>query len=210
MTPEDAYTRASKYGVHFGLKTGPKGTSLPQSSSFIRRNNVFQNGGVSGSFAVVFSEIFQVFSKHCLRLLSGDLKMATFYTDMEEIHRIIFDAPDGSDDSWESSSESKTSDNSASEDAESEENDDEPAPPISAARGNRRRGVQFIVNVFEILSYCTFQKCIVMYALSTKLGCYEAMSSPMFQGKCFELLQNIVSILPLVFLSLLQGNDLIT
>ena len=35
----------------------------------------------------------------------GDLKMASYLTDMDEIHRIIFEAPDSSDNSWQSSSE---------------------------------------------------------------------------------------------------------
>lgn len=102
---------------------------------------MFQNGGVSGSFAIVFTPIRPVFSKHCLQLLSGNLKMAAFYTDMAEIHRIILDTPYESDDTWESTSESKT-DNSASEDAEIEENHHEPVPSTSAARGSRGRGVR--------------------------------------------------------------------
>ena len=35
----------------------------------------------------------------------GDLKMASYLTDMDEIHRIIFEAPDSSDNLWQSSSE---------------------------------------------------------------------------------------------------------
>ena len=35
----------------------------------------------------------------------GDLKMASYLTDMDEIHHIIFETPVSSDDLWQSSSE---------------------------------------------------------------------------------------------------------
>lgn len=44
--------------------------------------------------------------------------MASYLTDMDEIHRIIFEAPDSSDDSWESSAEDSSE--SSSIDSESE------------------------------------------------------------------------------------------
>ena len=44
--------------------------------------------------------------------------MASYLTDMDEIHRIIFEAPDSSDDSWQSSSEDSI--RSSGSDSESE------------------------------------------------------------------------------------------
>ena len=44
--------------------------------------------------------------------------MASYLTDMDEIHRIIFEAPDSSDDSWQSSSEDSIP--SSGSDSESE------------------------------------------------------------------------------------------
>ena len=47
-----------------------------------------------------------------------DLKMASYLTDMDEIHRIIFEAPDSSYDLWQSSSEDSI--RSSRSDSESE------------------------------------------------------------------------------------------
>ena len=44
--------------------------------------------------------------------------MASYLTDMDEIHRIIFEAPDSSDDSWQSSSEDSSQ--SSNDDSEPE------------------------------------------------------------------------------------------
>ena len=44
--------------------------------------------------------------------------MASYLTDMDEIHRIIFEAPDSSNDSWQSSSEDSI--RSSGSDSESE------------------------------------------------------------------------------------------
>ena len=56
----------------------------------------------------------QIFWQSCC----GDLKMASYLTHMDEIHCIIFEVPDSSDDSWQSSSEDPT--RSSGSDLESE------------------------------------------------------------------------------------------
>ena len=50
---------------------------------------------------------------------SGDLKMASFYSDMEEIHRIVMERPDISNVSQEYSFEYETADYSSPEETES-------------------------------------------------------------------------------------------
>lgn len=42
-------------------------------------------------------EIFNDFEDDFLQLLPGDLKMASFSSDMEESHRIVMETPDISD-----------------------------------------------------------------------------------------------------------------
>ena len=89
---------ARTYMVYILLcKKGPKAHSRPQSFSRIAKNNVNQTGGNFSLICLVFGGKFHFFSKQRLKLLSGDLKMASFFSDMEEIDRIVIETPDSSD-----------------------------------------------------------------------------------------------------------------
>lgn len=62
--------------------------------------------------------------------------MASFYSDMDEIHRIGMETPDSSDGSWEYSSENETTDYSSPEEAENVNVVEEPRAATSEASTN--------------------------------------------------------------------------
>ena len=71
-------------------------------------------------------------------MLSGDLKMASFCSDMEEIHRIVMERPDISDVSYQYSSEYETTDYSSPEGTEN-------VNTVEASREQHLTHVQIIV-----------------------------------------------------------------
>ena len=91
-------------------------------------------------FVFFSGEIFIFFSKHCLQFLYGDLKMCSFYSGMEEIHRIEMETPDTSDVLKEYSSEYETTNLIYSSPEETEN-----VNTVEAARGQHLKHVQIVM-----------------------------------------------------------------
>ena len=87
LTPEWTYMCTPIYGVHFAMKMAPKGSLLAQCHCIYLTWSCFSITAILGKLQVVFIEVW----------LLVDLEMTSSYTDMDEVHHIIFKAPEDSD-----------------------------------------------------------------------------------------------------------------